>query len=118
MSWAKPKEIIPRRKKEQLLFANGVYSGGPVTVYDASPNGKVLWGSGRPSKLPNQAPTDPNVANPSPPVIAPPIKREPPELDYVLVPAKPKSQTPPRPAASVFFSALIAAILKLFGVTK
>ena len=47
MNWSKPPEIIPRRKKEQKLFATGVYSGGgKATVYPADANGKVDYGKG------------------------------------------------------------------------
>jgi lysozyme len=48
MNWRKPPEIIPRRTKEQKLFAQGVYSnGGRATVYPADENGKVQWSKGK-----------------------------------------------------------------------
>ena len=48
MNWSKPPEIIPRRKKEQKLFATGVYSGGgKATVYPADANGKVNFSKGK-----------------------------------------------------------------------
>jgi len=44
MNWKKPPEIIPRRKKEQALFFDGVYSAnGYANMYPAR-NGKVQWG--------------------------------------------------------------------------
>lgn len=47
MNWSKPDEIIPRRRKEQKLFAEGIYSGGgKATVYPANEDGKVQWGRG------------------------------------------------------------------------
>ncbi|WP_170182174.1 lysozyme [Phreatobacter stygius] len=48
MNWSRPAEIIPRRKKEQKLFAQGHYSGGgKATVYPADADGKVKWNQGR-----------------------------------------------------------------------
>lgn len=48
MGWSKPKEIIPRREKEQALFRDGKYiSGGMATVYRANANGTVLWSTGK-----------------------------------------------------------------------
>jgi lysozyme len=48
MNWQKPPQIIPRRKKEQLLFASGKYSAnGTATVYPANNSGLVLWSQGR-----------------------------------------------------------------------
>lgn len=48
MNWRKPKEIIPRRKKEQALFRDGAYSSdGFVSVYSASDSGRVLWSEGK-----------------------------------------------------------------------
>jgi len=47
MNWSKPAEIIPRRRKEQKLFADGVYSGGgKATVYPANDQGQVKWSQG------------------------------------------------------------------------
>ncbi len=43
MAWSKPKEIIPRRKSEQALFAKGTYPNGQVTVWGADKNGRVVW---------------------------------------------------------------------------
>jgi len=46
MQWRRPPEIVPRRKKERDLFFEGMYSNnGHVTVYKATPQGKVLWGT-------------------------------------------------------------------------
>lgn len=47
MNWSKPKEIIPRRRKERDLFFSGKYGDGLVNVYSASDSGKVLWSSGK-----------------------------------------------------------------------
>ena len=47
LNWSKPPEIIPRRKKEQKLFASGSYSNtGKGTVYPASAAGKVNFSKG------------------------------------------------------------------------
>ena len=47
LNWSKPPEIIPRRKKEQKLFATGAYSNsGKGTVYPASAAGKVNFSKG------------------------------------------------------------------------
>jgi lysozyme len=47
MNWQKPPQIIPRRQKEQALFATGHYSAsGTATVYPASKTGAVLWNAG------------------------------------------------------------------------
>jgi lysozyme len=43
MAWSKPKEIIPRRKSEQALFAKGTYPTGQVTVWGADKTGRVIW---------------------------------------------------------------------------
>jgi lysozyme len=48
MNWQKPPQIIPRRKKEQRLFASGHYgSDGTAMVYRATKAGTVLWKSGK-----------------------------------------------------------------------
>lgn len=47
MNWSNPKEIIPRRKKEQVLFSSGLYSGGGLaSTYPADSKGRILWGQG------------------------------------------------------------------------
>jgi lysozyme len=52
MNWQKPPQIIPRRQKEQLLFASGEYaSNGTVMVYPATKSGVVLWKQGQRIKL-------------------------------------------------------------------
>lgn len=44
MNWVKPAEIGKRRKKEQILFSAGKYSGGGKgSVIKANSAGKVLW---------------------------------------------------------------------------
>ena len=40
MSWAKPKEIIPRRLEEQKLFETGVYPSGKITIWGVTGNNK------------------------------------------------------------------------------
>ncbi|KAA0971069.1 lysozyme [Aureimonas fodinaquatilis] len=48
MSWKKPAEIIPRRRAEQKLFRDGVYSNqGRATVYPATAGGVVQWAKGQ-----------------------------------------------------------------------
>jgi lysozyme len=48
MNWQKPPQIIPRRQKEQSLFASGHYSSnGTAMVYPASKTGAVLWNAGK-----------------------------------------------------------------------
>ena len=47
MGWVKPKEIKPRREAERDLFKTGQYGDGFATVLDASPAGRVKWGSGK-----------------------------------------------------------------------
>jgi lysozyme len=48
MNWQKPPQIIPRRQKEQRLFASGHYSSsGTAMVYPASKTGAVLWNAGK-----------------------------------------------------------------------
>lgn len=45
MSWSKPKEIIPRRKKERDLFFEGKYSSnGYVPIFPANSKGRIQWG--------------------------------------------------------------------------
>lgn len=43
MAWSKPKEIIPRRKAEQALFASGTYPTGQATVWQVDKAGRVIW---------------------------------------------------------------------------
>jgi lysozyme len=48
MNWKKPEQIIPRRQKEQRLFATGTYgSNGTAMVYRATKAGAVQWKSGK-----------------------------------------------------------------------
>lgn len=49
MDWARPREIIPRRKAERDLFFDGRWSGdGLVVLYErVRPNGIPDWGSAR-----------------------------------------------------------------------
>lgn len=77
MAWRKPKEIIPRRKKERDLFFDGTYSGdGFVNVYPAAGDGQVLWSQGRRAVLPetSRAPV-PDLPTPPVPVAPHPTPR-------------------------------------------
>lgn len=48
LNWKKPPEILGRRRKEQALFAKGVYAGGgKATVYPADAAGRVQWKKGK-----------------------------------------------------------------------
>lgn len=48
MSWRRPAEIVGRRRKEQKLFREGVYSnGGRAQLIPAAPDGRVLWSRAR-----------------------------------------------------------------------
>ena len=49
MNWTKPKELTERRKKEQSLFFDGVWSNdGLATVYEvAKPNYSPRWSSAK-----------------------------------------------------------------------
>lgn len=48
LNWSKPAAIIGRRRKEQKLFAEGVYAGGgKATVYPADGDGAVQWKKGK-----------------------------------------------------------------------
>ena len=52
MNWRKPAAIIPRRAREQALFATGKYgSNGTAMLYEAKPDGKVDWSSGQRVRL-------------------------------------------------------------------
>ena len=46
MYWRKPKEIIPRRKREANLLINGDYGDlSKIPVYRATHSGRVIWSS-------------------------------------------------------------------------
>jgi lysozyme len=70
MSWSKPSEIIPRRRAEQKLFREGIYSNnGMATVYPADAQGRVQWSRGarldvleRLGKEPTPNPPKPSTA--------------------------------------------------------
>jgi len=48
MNWKRPAAIVPRRRKEQLLFRTGTYSNhGKATLYPATAAGAIQWGRGR-----------------------------------------------------------------------
>lgn len=46
-AWVKPAEIKPRRMAEKALFRDGVYPPPYAMQYPATPQGKVLWSSGK-----------------------------------------------------------------------
>lgn len=71
MNWSKPPEIIPRRRKEQGLFRDGIYSSdGFVPVYLADSSGKVQWGGAQRIDV---RPYIPAASTPPPPDIEPPV---------------------------------------------
>ena len=43
LNWIKPPEVIGRRKKEQALFRKGIYTTGPVNVWQVSKAGHVIF---------------------------------------------------------------------------
>ena len=47
MNWKKPPEIIPRRTSEQVLFRDGIYPTGKITVWKVGDSGKVIWSPAR-----------------------------------------------------------------------
>lgn len=48
LAWRRPPAILPRRRLEQRLFAQGIYGhGGSARVYTANAAGAVDWGRGR-----------------------------------------------------------------------
>lgn len=47
LNWSKPKSILDRRKREQKLFAEGVYFHQHIPVYTADNKGNVAWASRR-----------------------------------------------------------------------
>lgn len=51
MGWSRPKEIIPRRRKEQKLFRDGTYGDGMATVFPATTYGTVIWRKGKRIKV-------------------------------------------------------------------
>ena len=92
MNWKKPKEIIPRRKKEQALFAGKGYShNDEATVYSANAAGNVLWSQGKrmPMKrgLVRLLQKRSRTAEPAPPPPPPPDVPKPPEKPPVSQPA-------------------------------
>lgn len=72
MNWSKPKEIIPRRKKEKDLFKFGEYGKGIATVFDTDNNGNINWKSGKKINVLEMLSDTPEVVDtipkPKPPV--------------------------------------------------
>jgi len=72
MGWLKPPEITGRRKKEQALFAKGIYSAnGKVSLIPADSNGKPLYNRAKPLDVtpylnPSEPSVQPPVAQPEP----------------------------------------------------
>lgn len=66
MNWSKPAEIIPRRKREQELFAKGIYHNkeGHATLYPATPSGKVVWSKATLVKLAEEVAATPEAPDP------------------------------------------------------
>ncbi|MDE4272675.1 lysozyme [Phaeobacter gallaeciensis] len=90
MNWTKPREIIPRRQSEQELFATGKYPAQGVTVWTVTPDKRVKW--------------------------VPARRLEPQEALALLRGAvRPDSEVAHESAAPSIWSAIINAILSLFG---
>jgi len=105
-AWVKPAEIKPRRMAEKALFLTGNYPPPFATLYPATPQGKVLWGSGKRVDLAKALFLDASSA----------IK-EMDDLVYqrpVEVKDKPVS-VPHETPKSNWLSALIAAIARMLG---
>lgn len=102
MNWSKPKEIIPRRQKEQKLFSTGLYSAdGTALVYDKFPGGarrvKLALELG---KIPTQTPVEPPQEAPAPSPAPTPV---------------PAPEQAPAARAAGFWAVLIALIARIFG---
>ena len=54
MNWSSPKEIIPRRTAEQVLFRDSVYPTADLVVWKVDTNYKVIWSAER-TLTPTQA---------------------------------------------------------------
>ncbi|HAW53679.1 MAG TPA: hypothetical protein DCX29_01615, partial [Hyphomonas sp.] len=91
MNWKKPPEIIPRRKAERDLFANGTYGNSKVTVWGTNGAGKVIW---KPVRTLTQERLLSLMGTPTPPDV------------------EPIDPTPDRPTTGI--AALIAAIIGFF----
>ena len=91
MNWKKPPEIIPRRKAERDLFANGTYGNSKVTVWGTNGAGKVIW---KPVRTLTQEQLLSLMGTSTPPDV------------------EPIDPTPDRPATGI--AALIAAIIAIF----
>lgn len=108
MNWSKPKEIVPRRQKEQALFRSGLYRGGGfATLYPADSAGRVQWSKGRRIDLAKEYGriSEEPIPAPQSPVDA----RKP-------VPAPSKGRSPQSPSArqggwaAAVFAAIVAAV--------
>lgn len=85
-AWVKPAEIKPRRMDEKVLFKSGIYPEPFATIYPATPQGKVLWSSGKKIDLRKEL-----LINSSPNTVAPPVTTVIPQA--IPVPVKPQPQT-------------------------
>lgn len=95
MGWVKPPEIRGRRTAEMNLFKSGQYGSGHATIYPASPNGAVLWGSGKNVNILAQMTATGSASTPEP--------ETPPPLS-----------APPPPKTQSFWIKLAALIGRLF----
>jgi len=93
MNWKSPPEIIPRRQDEQRLFRDGVYPDGKITVWQVSPQYKVIWKSAR-----QLSPSEALILMGGSDEIQPPV-----DYDTALPPEN-----------THWFAALIALILRIF----
>lgn len=97
-AWVKPPEIKPRRMAEKALFKSGIYPEPFATIYPASPQGKVLWNSGKRVDLRKEL----GVSTVSPQVPSPEPGPSPPELS----------------GNSGLLGAIIKFIISIIGVKK
>jgi len=99
-AWVNPPEIKPRRMAEKALFKSGVYPEAFATLYPATPQGKVLWASGKRVDLARALLLSPVVPEPAKPAA---------DLVKELLPL----ETPVVRKSPI--AAIIAFILKVFG---
>ena len=78
MAWSKPKEIIPRRRKERDLFFDGKWSGATkIVIWGVYKNGNVNWRDKRTvgAKSAIDAAWSDSVPKPAPPKPKPSIDK-------------------------------------------
>ena len=104
MGWTKPPEIIGRRKKEQSLFRDGVYSSnGKVNVFPVNARQQPVYSQGRETDVMQYLGRDQSPILPEP-AIPPPRPR----------PMPPDYEPPTSPPFGGLFDALVAFIRSLF----